>query len=399
MSTKILVVGFALLLTTPVLAREKTDVLVMRNGERMTCEIKGLSAGVRYVSFAYIDGTASVDWSMVARVESSQLFVVKTESGTVYTGTLESADTAAGRPVKIRVIQTPEKGAVVERSQIVKMVGTSDKFWERFNGAISAGVIYSKGNQSTQYTFGSEAAYVRERWGAQSSFDSNLSSSAGVKCVHPQLAPSRRMAFIALEELVLFGTERLSPEFRAGYLAAEHARGRNRTLFQEYQSHEHLDSWGSRLAKYHLSTVDPSSGAAKSRHRIDHRGSKVFSVQQNQSQRQRGSVPGNFRSGAHSCRHQCLFLRQALQRSEMECHLVRQLGQPTTDRPLRQRLWNQFRAHLDLRPEVSNRRPGDDGTATVCAPSLSPFRLLIRDQSRTQKSPRNKNQLHRNWYF
>src|SRR6516225_4131548 len=158
MGTNIIVVGFALLFTMPMLAREKTDVLVMRNGDRMTCEIKGLSAGVLYVSFDYIEGTTSVDWAKVARVESSQLFVVKTESGTVYTGTLESTDTdtAAGRPVQIRVIETPGKGAVVERSQIVKMVGTSDKFWERFNGAISAGVIYSKGNQSTQYTLGSE---------------------------------------------------------------------------------------------------------------------------------------------------------------------------------------------------------------------------------------------------
>jgi len=180
MGTKIIVVGFALLLTIPMLAREKTDVLVMRNGDRMTCEIKGLSAGVLYVSFDYIQGTTSVDWSKVARVESTQLFVVKTESGTVYTGTLGSTDTVAGRPVRIRVMETSEKGAVVERSQIVKMVGTSDKFWERFNGAISLGIIYSKGNQSTQFTLGSEAAYVRERWGAQASFDSNLSSSAGV---------------------------------------------------------------------------------------------------------------------------------------------------------------------------------------------------------------------------
>ena len=59
MSTKIIVAGLALLLTTPVLAREKTDVLVMRNDDRMTSEIKGLSAGVLYVSFDYIDGTAS----------------------------------------------------------------------------------------------------------------------------------------------------------------------------------------------------------------------------------------------------------------------------------------------------------------------------------------------------
>src|SRR5689334_24686023 len=94
----------ALVCTTPLLAREKTDVLVMKNGDRMTCEVKGLDAGVLYVSFDYIDGTASVDWSKVARLESNQLFVVKTETGKVYTGTLTTTETAADRPVKIQVM-------------------------------------------------------------------------------------------------------------------------------------------------------------------------------------------------------------------------------------------------------------------------------------------------------
>lgn len=34
-----------------------------------------------YVSFDYIDGTSSVDWSKVASVESTRLFVVKMEDG------------------------------------------------------------------------------------------------------------------------------------------------------------------------------------------------------------------------------------------------------------------------------------------------------------------------------
>lgn len=236
MSTKIIVVGFVLLLTTPGLAREKTDVLVMRNGDRMTCEIKGLSAGVLYVSFDYIDGTASVDWSKVARVESLHLFVVKTESGTVYTGTLESTDTSAGRPVQIRVIETPGKGAVVERSQIVKMVGTSDKFWERFNGAISAGVIYSKGNQSTQYSFGSEAAYVRERWGAQSSFDSNLSSSAGVNASTRNslrlgafhLLPSKNWFYSGLSDFLQSSEQGISLQSTLGGGIGRYLRNTNR---------------------------------------------------------------------------------------------------------------------------------------------------------------------------
>src|SRR6185437_10963579 len=86
--------------SVPLVARDKTDVLVMKNGDRMSCEVKGLDAGILQVSFDYIDGTTSVDWSKVARVESKQLFVVKTEDGSVHTGTLNTLATSTGRPVK-----------------------------------------------------------------------------------------------------------------------------------------------------------------------------------------------------------------------------------------------------------------------------------------------------------
>ena len=175
----IVILGFALLFSAPLTAREKIDVLVMNNGDRLTCEVKGLDAGVLYVSFDYIDGTTSVDWSKVTRLESQQLFYVKTQGGAVYTGRLKTAETADGRPVKIRILEEAEPEAVIDQSQIVEMIGTSDRFWERFNGAVNFGVIYSKGNQSTQYSLGSLTSYVRERWTAQAKFDSNLSSSAG----------------------------------------------------------------------------------------------------------------------------------------------------------------------------------------------------------------------------
>jgi hypothetical protein len=135
-------------------ARDKTDRLIMKNGDYMTCEIKGLDAGVLYVSFDYIDGTASVDWSKVARLESTQLFVVKTEDGSVYTGALKTAEAGSGRPTQIQIVEAPEGVHTMERSQIVRLVATSDKFWERFNGDITFGTIYSKGNQSTQYSMG-----------------------------------------------------------------------------------------------------------------------------------------------------------------------------------------------------------------------------------------------------
>src|ERR1700692_121044 len=105
MNHRTMILGILLvLLAAPLFARDKTDSLVMKNGDRMTCEVKGLDAGVLYVSFDYIDGTASVDWSKVGRLESKQLFVVKTEDGSVYTGTLRTPETSGGRPVRIQVV-------------------------------------------------------------------------------------------------------------------------------------------------------------------------------------------------------------------------------------------------------------------------------------------------------
>ena len=60
---------------------------------------------------SYILGTSSLDWSKVARLESKQLFIVKTQDGSVYKGTLNTAEAEAGRPVRIEVVETPEKQA------------------------------------------------------------------------------------------------------------------------------------------------------------------------------------------------------------------------------------------------------------------------------------------------
>src|SRR5262245_42171158 len=121
-----------MIVATPLSARNKTDVLVMNNGDRMTCEVKGLDGGVLFVSFDYIDGTTSVDWSKVARLESTQLFVVKVADGSVYTGKIKTPATAAEQPVQIQVLESPELQPLIERGQIVQMIATSDKVWQRF---------------------------------------------------------------------------------------------------------------------------------------------------------------------------------------------------------------------------------------------------------------------------
>lgn len=170
---------FSLLLTAPLFAREKTDVVVMKNGDRLTCQVKELGAGVLYVSLDYALGTISLQWSEVAHLESNQLFIVQTEDGSVYEGTLSTVETPGGPPVKIQVAESPENKVVIDGPQIVRIDDTSKKFWQQFNGSLNSGTTYSKGNQSTQYNLSAQAEYNRERWGVQASFNSTLSASTG----------------------------------------------------------------------------------------------------------------------------------------------------------------------------------------------------------------------------
>jgi Protein of unknown function, DUF481 len=182
-----------LMLAAPLLARDSTDVIIMKNGDHLTGEIKGLGGGVLYVSMSYILGTSSLDWSKVAHVESKQLFIVKTQDGSVYKGALNTAEAEGGRPVTIEVIQTADKQTAIDQSRVVEMAETSDKFWQRFNGDVNFGTTYSKGNETVQYTLSSEVEYLRRRWSAGVGWSSNLSSSSGVTAsTRNEITPTAR---------------------------------------------------------------------------------------------------------------------------------------------------------------------------------------------------------------
>jgi putative salt-induced outer membrane protein YdiY len=181
MNVRRIVLCAVLFLAAPASAREKTDVVIMRNGDRLTCEIKGLTADALYISLDYALGTVSIDWFKVDHLESNQLFVVKTQNGEVYSGTLSMPQTEAERPVSIIEVADPS-GAKVElpKNEVTRMDQEFARFWQRFNGSFGLGAIYNKGNQSTQYSLSSDVDYPRERWAASVSYDSVLSSSQGI---------------------------------------------------------------------------------------------------------------------------------------------------------------------------------------------------------------------------
>jgi hypothetical protein len=163
-------------------ARAAKDVLVMKNGDRITCEVKSLQSGILKVNLDYVDGTISVDWLKVAHLESSYLFIVSLQDGSIYSAKLISVGPADNATAKLAI--QPEDGLkpqLVDSSAVVSIEQTSENFFQRFGGNIAVGATYSKGNSATQYNIGSELIYQRTRWGVTLRQNSNLASNTGAE--------------------------------------------------------------------------------------------------------------------------------------------------------------------------------------------------------------------------
>jgi len=171
------VVGLAFL-PNSAFARDKTDVILLKNGDRITGEVKKLENGILQVDLDYVDGSISINWLKVVRLESTELFLIQLQDGSIYSARVVSP-LLSGTPAKIEIQPVGQKALLVDRSQVVRMNQTSASLWRRFSGDISLGATYSKGNSTTQYNVGSELDYQETRWGARTSYGSNLSSSTG----------------------------------------------------------------------------------------------------------------------------------------------------------------------------------------------------------------------------
>src|SRR5580765_810787 len=90
-------------LAYPAFSRDRTDVIVMKNGDRFTCEVKRIEGGVLKAEFDYVDGTVAIDWLKVARLESTALFLVQLQDGSMYSGKVITPETLSGVPMKIEI--------------------------------------------------------------------------------------------------------------------------------------------------------------------------------------------------------------------------------------------------------------------------------------------------------
>jgi len=145
-----------LMMPLSVFGAPKTDVIVFKNGDRLTGEVKSLERGrLRFNTDA--TGTIAIEWDDIASLESDQNIQVETEEGVRYLGHISRAE-AESRTV----VETQAGSVELESIHVVLMTPIEETGVSRLDGDVTAGYNFAKSNEIQQLHFGLDMHYRTE---------------------------------------------------------------------------------------------------------------------------------------------------------------------------------------------------------------------------------------------
>ena len=131
------------LLSSAAWARQKTDIVVLTNGDRITCEIKQLDRGILKAGTDGI-GTINIEWDDVDSLSSVYQFRVEDHYGIKHFGAIFLMKDGT-----LEVIQG-ENVHHVQQVDVVEITPMESSFWAQLDGSINLGFSYTKSNDLAQ---------------------------------------------------------------------------------------------------------------------------------------------------------------------------------------------------------------------------------------------------------
>jgi len=133
--------------------RANTDVIVLKNGDRVTGEILELEYGLLRLETDDM-GIINIEWSAIASLDSQYTFDVQRAGGRQYAGVIATSEDGGDL-----VIRDELGEEAVPLSSVVRVTELETGFWQRVSGSMSVGFNYTKStgirtgsiNVSSQY--------------------------------------------------------------------------------------------------------------------------------------------------------------------------------------------------------------------------------------------------------
>lgn len=150
---------FLLLIIFPtILFAQKTDIITLHNGDRITGELKGMRTGLLQLKTDNMS-TIYIEWDKIKEIHTDKYFQIELDDGRIYFGSLQVSDKKGMILVK---------GVTIDKElfikHIVEITRIKETFWEILGGYIQMGVSYNKGSNVAEFNFAADLTYfIRKR--------------------------------------------------------------------------------------------------------------------------------------------------------------------------------------------------------------------------------------------
>ena len=163
-----------LLLMSGTVAAEKTDIVFLHNGDRITGEVKSLVRGILEFKTDNM-GTLLIEWEEILEIVSSTGQSVELTNGQRFYGPLAKPDSE-----DMVAIKTPEGNVGVSTQDVIAMYPVESTFWERLDLTANLGFSWDKGSNVGKYNLGFNATYRRPQSITRASFSTELTTQKDI---------------------------------------------------------------------------------------------------------------------------------------------------------------------------------------------------------------------------
>ena len=148
----------------------KTDVVYLKNGDRVTGEVKGLDRGLLEFLTDHM-ATVYIEWEDIREITSHTGQAVELTNGQRFYGPLDKPENE-----EMMVVGT-EQGAVgVSTRDVVDMYPVGAGFWKRLDLSADLGLSWDKGSNVGKYNLSISTEYRDPRFITRTSFMSEVTS-------------------------------------------------------------------------------------------------------------------------------------------------------------------------------------------------------------------------------
>ena len=172
------------------IAAPKTDIIHMKNGDRVTGEIKRLLRGKLELKTDHM-GTILIEWSDIQEVVSTTSQAVELANGTRFFGPLEKP-----KNEDMVRIETDEGAVGVNSLDIIAMYPVEAGFWDRLDISAKLGFSWDKSSKVGKINLGLEAILRDPRFISRATFDTEITTQENEDTTKRAVLTGNHMRFL-----------------------------------------------------------------------------------------------------------------------------------------------------------------------------------------------------------